>query len=480
MPARAGFAVFATLLLLLAQGCSSYEKDVGGIIAGLRGGDVDSALRKARGQARDAGETDRLLWQLEWGATARAGNSNDESIRAFDGALETLAGLDQKAGISVSDETLATLDNLSSLPYLGTHYDRIMLSTYQALNHLRAGEYDKARVDLNLAQQRQLDAVDANAAKIEKSREKAAAKSGKQSFDISRTLDSPQFKDGMKRNHAESDALSGYADYVNPFSTWLHGIFFLTNATGGSDVERAHKSLQRAAGMAPDNNAARADLELARRLREGAPLDIPPTTYVIFETGLAPVRREFRVDVPLFIATSKVPYVGVAFPRIEYVKDFAPALTVETGDGKSVTTQTIASMDRIVTADFNEARAEIVTRSLVSTLTKAAISYGINTAGDAAMRNDTSGYGTLVWFGTRIASILYSHATTKADLRTWHTLPKEFQIARFPTPPTRRVKLTGPGGRHETDIAPGRVNVIHVRSFSRNSRPVISQFVLRP
>ncbi|MDR2512575.1 MAG: hypothetical protein LBD01_02080 [Puniceicoccales bacterium] len=486
----AGSRLLGLLWLALTAGCSSYEEETLKMTAALRGGDFGKAVGVATKNLSNAAEVDRLLWQLELGATQRAIGAFAASAAAFDGALEMVALWDTKPDVLLSREALSALNNMSSLPYRGTSYDRILLSTYQALNYLALAQYDQARVALNLALQRQVEAVEANARRIERAQEEAArsgAKGGdKKSYDARKTLESKQFRGEMDSNYAETRQMRAYADYVNPFSVWLHGVFFMTHAADNGDVERAYKSLERVAQMVPDNPTVQADYaQITERRQAGAQavVSFEPVTYVIFETGLAPVRQEIKINVPLFIATSKVPYVGAAFPKLVFSRSRPAELSIRAGAKNApVLAQPIVSMDSVIATDFDNALPEIATRTLVSTLTKAALSYAINETADQAMRKNDGGAGLLVWLLSRIGTATYSYATTAADLRTWHSLPQEIHIARVPTPADRVLRLTlkPSSGEHKVHLPEGTVNVVHVRSIAPGHPPVISLFVLKP
>ena len=262
----------------------------------------------------------------------------------------------------------------------------------------------------------------------------------------------------------------------------------MVHAADNGDVERAYKSLERVAKMVPGNLAAKADYDQVAGMRQAgaqAAASLAPVTYVIFETGLAPVRKEIKIDVPLFVVTSKVPYVGVAFPKLVFSQNRPAELFIragEKGGGEPVPAQLVVSMDSVIATDFDNALAEIATRTLVSTLTKAALSYAVNEATDQAMRKDTSGAGVAAWLLSRAGTFAYSYATTAADLRTWHSLPQEIHIARMPTPADRtlRLSLKPSAGEYKVRLAAGTVNVVHVRSVAPGRPPVISQFVLKP
>jgi hypothetical protein len=62
-------------------------------------------------------------------------------------------------------------------------------------------------------------------------------------------------------------------------------------------------------------------------------------------------------------------------------------------------------------------------------------------------------------------------AVNIADTRTWTTLPKEFQVARFPTPADHKLTVSGPGGAFRTDVTvdDGAINLVIVKSINANT-----------
>lgn len=447
-------------------------------------GQYAAAADFAEGKAKDSGSTDRLVWQLEWGAAERGAGRFARSQQAFAAANETLAYWDRKPDVSLSAEALSLVNNMTSLPYRGTAYDRIMVSTYQALNYLTLGENDKARVALNQALDRQREAVAANAKRLEKVREEAASGekgNGEAGYAVSRAMADGQFSSALRANYGNLREMRAYGDYVNPFSVWLHGVYFMANAEGNSEVERAHLSLQRVATMVPGCMTVREDFAMIRKIRdEGA--EIPELTYVIFETGQAPARMEERIDIPLFVVTDRLPYVGAAFPKLLFKRNYASNLVVSAAGREPVRTETVASMDNVIATDFDNALPEIVTRTLISMGIKATASYVLNeTARHIYEQNSDEPIYALIYLGTLISTSVYSYSTTQADLRTWLTLPKEFQVARLETPPDRKLRLlAGQSPAVDLELIPGRVNVVYVRTTGVNTPLTVSQFDLRP
>jgi hypothetical protein len=79
------------------------------------------------------------------------------------------------------------------------------------------------------------------------------------------------------------------------------------------------------------------------------------------------------------------------------------------------------------------------------------------------------------------AAFGYQYGTTQADLRTWQTLPKQFQIARFPTPPDRQVSIVLPSGGvlAPIQLGDGTVNIVYIKSVNWAKPPRVRQFALK-
>lgn len=466
----------ALVLALLFGGCATYQDETQALQQAWLAGDDLSAAFEAQGQANDSPEgTDALLWRLEEGAAFRSAAYFNESNTALSQAEARVDYYDSQAKVRVSEQVLATLTNLSFLPYEGTAYDRIMLNTYKALNYLSLGDHEAARVELNRALERQREAVAANAEAIAEAEENATkatklARDGdSDGYDVSRAEGDPTFQRQIRSTYGYLDDYSAYADYVNPFTVFLEGLYFMGNAGGVSDLERARKSFERVRGMLPGNDYVRQDLETINARLNGEPL--PHLTYVIFETGMAPARIEKRIDIPLFIVTDRVPYVGAAFPQLRFNDFYVPSLQAAVNSETSYQTAIICDMDSVVAQSFQNELPVIITRTLISAGVKAGIQYGIYEA--------TKGNSTANAFAM-IAAGIYAASTNRADLRTWLTLPKEFSYCRFPTPRDRVVDLHLRGAQSlSVDLLDGRINVVYIKSNSPAASLSVQQFVMQ-
>ena len=256
---------------------------------------------------------------------------------------------------------------------------------------------------------------------------------------------------------------------MNPFTVYLDGLYFLHAGQGGSDLERAIKSLRRVSEVADAGTGIADDLHGAEATASGRPSSPTGLTYVIFETGRVASREQVRIDIPIIFAD--VSYVGAAFPKLVLHEDHAPWVSVRTAVGEQRTAR-VASMDAVVALDFKQEFPVIVTKTLISTVAKAAAGWAVN---DAARQQD-EGLGMLA----RLVTLGVQAAVNIADTRCWSTLPKEFQAVRLETPPDRLLTLEGPAGSSQTiRLIDGAVVVVYVKSVSAAQPPSVSQFRLR-
>lgn len=490
-------ALLAGTLVLAACGCS-YNRMSKAYTVPFRAGNyglaevavtqiagtLDAPDKSLDEQAKGAGR-DELLLRLEQGAICRAAADYVHSNLAFEHANQLMDRFDEKAKVRVGQEAGALMVNQTIMDYTGTYYDRVMASTYRALNYLEMGKPADARVELLAAYQRQQDTVQAYAKRIEEEREKAEAEVAKKpkagqkpsdgSADVARSLNDPKVKASLKKQYDDLPNTTGLDDYVNPFSEYLHGLYFSFAAgTDASDHEQGRVAIRKVASLLPNNPFVDEDVAAAEAVANGSPP--PPVTYVFFETGTASIRDEIRIDVPVFlfnlaVKDTKVDYVGVAFPKLRRQSDYVPTLLVQTPDGTRPTA-VLADLDAIIGREFKNRLPAVITRSVASAVAKAAAAYAANRA------TENNSYANLF---TRISTTIYQAATNSADLRTWQTLPKQIQVARVVTPADRQLHLSLSNGTQMPTISilPGTVNVVFVKSTSNASPLTVHQFILR-
>lgn len=515
MQNKSSFGSALLLALLALSGCQSYDQKTSGRDASVRSGNITAMVAQANRDAElNRDNKDTVLYRLEQGAILRmAGLSEDapapaptdialaptdiapalggpdggapvlsaadrfytESIAAFNAAEERIQQFDEQAKVRIGAEAGALLTNQANLPYRGKDYDRIMMNTYQALNYLRLGNNDAARVELNRALQRQREAVEANARRIEEAKELAAkARAGEiadeqgrqaSSYDVDQARNDPNSGAAFAAIENElNSVIRAYGDYVNPFSVFLDGLYFLHLGADASDLERARVSLQRVASMNPDNRFLPAELEAASTA--ATPQRV---TYVLFETGTAANRDQIRIDIPVGLVTNRISYVGAAFPRLRFNDQYLRLLHVSNGL-TSHRTELICSMDSVIAQDFKNEWPTILTKTLISTATKALI--------DAAIQNEARKQGWQAQLAAALITGIAQAAVNIADTRTWRTLPKEFQYARIDNPADGLITLSDGLREYSVFVDPDAVNVVYVKSTSPSAPLFTSTFKL--
>ena len=448
-------------------GCSTYQSQSRTLDGCWHRGDLGSAKAEAAKKARAAvGSKDCVIWHLENGAVLRAARNLAASNQSFDIAAERIQKYDEGAALKLGSESLALMTHQANLPYQGRAYDKIMLCTYKALNYLELDDREKARVEFNRARQRQEEAVQINRARIEKE-EAALAKDAKGREAARKAQANPQVKARLDQTYSFLNEYRAESSYVNPATVYLHGLFFMANATSPADYEIAKHSFDQLEGMLAGHPYVRQDRQLLDSLMLGLPA--PAMTYVLFETGSAPVRDQIRISLPLIMeGVRDVPYVGAAFPTLKFCGGQVPELCVTAGP-VSARTMTIASLDAIIARDFKNELPRTITKTIVSTLAKAAAAYAVDQSID---EKDKSAR-----LGMAIAAAVYQAAVNIADTRTWTTLPKDIQICRVPTPADRKIVMATPDGaqRCEATVSGSPFNLISVRSINPATRLIVSQ-----
>jgi len=393
-----------------------------------------------------------LLWALQLGTVERIRQDYQKSTECFDKAEDMLKYYDEQSRIADGLGSTIASDNV--VPYRGEEYDGVMINVYKALNFMAQGELDLARVEFNRALDRQRRAKEKFSEEISKL--KSEVEENQQEGELYKSsIEDPKTRERLAEKYPNLYEFEAYPDFVNPFATYLAGIYF--NLVG--DHSKAVDLLKESYGMVNDNAYIAEDLAVTEDVLDGDG-ELRDTVWLIFENGLGPVKKEFRVDLPLFIATNKVKYAGIALPKLEY-RDIAYEYLTAEVDGQVYKTCLVSDIDRVVQTEFNKDFDGILTRAIISATAKAVAQYALEEQGSSAAS-----------FAS-IAVAIYSFASTAADVRIWTTLPKEFEVARFKKPKNGRLRIT-PSGSIPLDIEIPSCNnaVVYVRYTTSQAPPV--------
>ncbi len=402
----------------------------------------------------DKPKEENLLWSMQLGCLERIKQNYQQSNDYFDKSEEMLKFFDYQNEAVDSIAAIAVSDNI--IPYVGEEYDGIMVNTYKALNFMALGENDLARVEFNRALDRQRRAKEKFTQEIEKQKKELEKAQEKEGSNVKENVENPEIKKLIADRYPSLYEFKAYPDFVNPFTTYIAGVFF--NLIG--DYSKAAPLLKESYGMVSDNEYIAEDMAVTEQVLDGQK-ELKDTVWVIFENGLGPVKEEFRIDLPLFVVTNKVKYVGIALPQLKFREQAYPYLSIIAAD-QNYKTQPVADMDRVIQTEFNKDFQGILTRAIISATAKAVAQYAFEEA------DKSSSFA--------IASVFtaaYSLVTTAADVRIWTTLPKDFQVARLPIPPDRLITIEPSGGKpFELKIPACKNALVYVRIPFMNAKQV--------
>lgn len=413
-----------------------------------------ATIAKNQGSIDKEGTSKDLLWSLQAGAALSDSADYTMSNAVLDGAesfmkIEDLESLLKKGG----EQFTAVMLNNSFNDYDPTVYDGVMVNTIKAVNYFKLKDFQNARIEFNRAAERQRLAEEFFIKKIEEQNKKKQKEGSAANFDQNMSSSMTAVDEEFR----ELDSWAVYPDFVNPYTDYMHSMFFFLSGAGGSDLGKARESIRRVVGMAPGNKYIKTDLAVIDNVAKGRwkMRNLKPTVWVIFENGLAPKVEEILIPLPLVLVTDKLHYSQIALPKLVERQSAYPYLNVSTSKNKGVKTEELGSIERVIQTEFKKDYPFRVTQAVMSTVVKAAIQYELQKKG-----------GIASMFGA-----LYQAVTTRADTRSWTSLPKEYQVARLSKPSDGKLTITAPGSSQELniDLPAGQFMIVHVKAATADS-----------
>jgi len=344
---------------------------------------------------------DLILWYSQGGAQARNCFDYEKSNSLFDKAENLYkSDVDLKSNVDRTKNSLGSiLINNNVNDYEGNIYEKVMLNTYKGLNFMELDDFANARVEFNRALDRQRRAKEYFEREINKVQE--------------RSIKDKNYNKAQNRYTQKAiydnyeDLFSGYQaypDFVNPYATYMSGIFFLLDG----DYVKARDLLKESLSMQPKNQQIQADFELADSL-SGYGKKEKNYAWIIYENGQSMAKREERVNIPLFIFTNRVYYAGLALPKLyERASSYQ---YIQIGNQKS---KMIANMDNVIKTEFKKRFSQIALEATLNLIVKTYTQYELNRSGALG----------------GVVGMLYQAMTNRADIRSWTALPKNFQSLR--------------------------------------------------
>lgn len=219
-----------------------------------------------------------LLWSLQAGAALTASGDFATSNSVLD-AAEELAKVEdtESLGRKGVEMLTTTLVNNNLNRYSPSVYDGVMINTYKALNNIFLQDHSSARIEFNRAADRQRRAeehfstrIKAQQLKKAKSQEQEDADADAAASPLNMAKSQEEAEKSIYESYPELQNWEVYPNFVNPYTDYLHGLFFLLASQDRDDYGKARDSLRRVAGMNPNNPAVRTDLMVVDKLIRGS------------------------------------------------------------------------------------------------------------------------------------------------------------------------------------------------------------------
>jgi len=467
--------VVSTVALFLFSGCANMANSVGVDTSNSSAYDEQLATGHYK-EAADLSAQDKdpeaqldeanLLSTLEAGNGYLYAKDYDTSMKMLNESEDIIKFHHEEILASSAVDYLAEIAiNDASLDYHATMTDAIMVNTYKSINLMIQGKTADARVELNRAVDRQRRAKNTYAALIGKQKEAIDEKrnekievgeENKQETSVfSKTVDNEAIQDLVKQNYSALYEFEAYPDFINPFTTYLAGLFFLIEG----DYSKSSSLLKEAYGMMPNNTVVKSDFNRVENALYGHRIK-KHYVWVIYENGLGPVKEQYKINIPLYLVSDDVSYTGIALPKMVMRNKATSDLTVVSSGKVLSRTELVADMDRVMLTEFKYTYNDIVTRAVLSTFIKTYAQYEAKRYGGA-------------WAG--LAAAAFQMLSTQADKRIWSSMPKDFEVLRVEMPADHKLVLQA--GSHHMNVQLGskaKYSIVYVRIPTSRSIPSVS------
>lgn len=388
-----------------------------------------------------------LLWSGETAEAVRRFDQVEMSIKQYETRLAGAGGL-EAIGAALAGNDVKRYPPKAS--------DGILVNTYKAIAFLIMHRLQDARIEFNRADERTRRAVELFAKEIEREKESETGKP-----DVS----DAQVESVISQHYGDLSQWAVYEDFVNPYTVYLHAVYFFAAGEVASDLENAVTSMERIVGMYPDNPIASADLALFAQVASGEKprAEIADSVWLICEDGIGPEISAKEVDFAVSVDNQTVP-MRLVLPELRFNPSGASGCAVP-GEAGLVHAAEIGSMDRVVQTEFKKRLPREITQGILGMLTR------------GALQNEAQKKGGMLG---QILGAAYQRETASTETRIWLGLPKTWYAVRVPRPTDGRLQVLTPEGHPiaSIELPVARFTMVHVRNPGVGAYPATHVAVL--
>ncbi len=424
MPIHTKKLTLALAITFALSGCSvmrSYDDELKQTVDLVAKNQVPQAIQQL--DSNNTSSDKDLLYYFEKGTLQRFDNKYKDSVTTWLSADHLVNEWENEAKIRGG----AILEGLGSVTlndktrrYDGHDYEKVMLSTQLALNHLLNGDWDFARTEIKKTHERESIIAEVRAketAEIEKeSKEKGIGTTFKDlnGYPVE-TLNAPEI-------------VSLKNGFQSAFSHYLAG--FVYEALGEPSLASA--GYRQAIELRPN----------VKMLEEGlAGLDSRPhqqkpnetDVLLVVESGVAPSLSSVMVPIPVIYKGLGV--IPISFPVLHSDSTHTTipsAVSIDNTNAQSLAM--VTSLDAMSKRALKDDMPGIILRGILRAAIKG--------ASQQALMSSNNTYAMLAGVALNAVNVV----TESADERTWRTLPSAINVARFSVPT----------GKHEFSLGSNR------------------------
>ena len=457
-------------LFLILSGCASVAKNQNQSIQLRSQGDYQGAARafmtkeqKPKYNRDDLHQTleaakafhDAGLWQFSNEAFARAHELMPWKEDTVDTPKE------------VVDLIGTTLTSSAFGPYQGKIHEGGLIDFYRAINQLMLKD-DNARVSFRRLQERQKNAV-VQLGSFARASDNGLSEDMNKSKDTGAAVDFDKISGEIGRGKGKVAAGIALSEIRNSAGDVMSALFRATSPDPQDNDESLVQPMLAAAGESVASNEGKSLVGGLKQRLANSKGSIKNAVIVLYEDGSGPGFDEFRLDLPMYLASDKVLYSGIALPEFTQGQSAGGHLLVGEAGYKTIL---LTDLNRISGLEFEKAYDGIVAKAVISTLVKTVAQYAANAEIDRQVDNNKIDplAGLLLQIGTAATQA----ATTQADTRSWRNLPNSIQIAIIDRPVSGALPLftasREPVG--SVDVAEEGNYLVLVKAASPQAKPV--------
>lgn len=402
-----------------------------------------AAAMMEKGKEDPYGEGDRVMYWLNLGTILHYAQKPEDSNANL---IKAEAAMQELWTTSISAEVGSMLTNDTVKDYGGEDFEKVLVYLYTSLNNVKLGKGQDAIVEARRADEFLKKML------VQYEKEGELGTVYKQDAFILWLIGLYYEMEG-----STNDAFLTYKAALQAYQTDYAGTFGMPAPKFlGEDLVRTGQMM----GFSEDVAKYKAELgatgESLDKLKEMGEL------IVVHGNGESPSKRELIFDGTMpdgYVMAIAIPEFVAQNPRTAYA-------TIKVGDA-SANSELAEPMTSIVLKNFELRLPGIKTKAIA----RAIVKYLATKAASAVAGGSDSALGSIVGLAGNIAAA----ATEAADLRSWTTLPAQFNIGRLYLPAgTHTVDVTyhdaggaqvGQGEQLTVEVVAGKRVIVSVRSI---------------